>query len=58
MEQAIPFLKGLLSSCHLKCKKSGFIRSLDEAKMYDYLYFFLNISANSNKVEENFIHAI
>ncbi|XP_074322612.1 histone-lysine N-methyltransferase ATX2-like isoform X2 [Apium graveolens] len=34
MEQAIPFLKGLLSSCHLKCKKSGFLRSLDEAKMY------------------------
>ncbi|KAL1808010.1 hypothetical protein DCAR_0727409 [Daucus carota subsp. sativus] len=34
MEQAIPFLKGLLSSCHTKCKKTGFVRSLDEAKMY------------------------
>nr|CAD1831618.1 unnamed protein product [Ananas comosus var. bracteatus] len=31
---AIPFLNGLLSSLHLKCKQARFYRSLDEAKMY------------------------
>ncbi|BBG93501.1 trithorax-like protein 2 [Prunus dulcis] len=34
VKQAISFLKGLLSSFHLKCKKPGFIKSLEEAKMY------------------------
>ncbi|KAL8200017.1 hypothetical protein R6Q57_011356 [Mikania cordata] len=33
-KQVISFLKGLLSSFHLKCKKLDFIRSLEEAKMY------------------------
>lgn len=33
VKQAISFLKGLLSSFHLKCKKPGFIKSLEEAKM-------------------------
>ncbi|WOK95128.1 histone-lysine N-methyltransferase TRX1-like [Canna indica] len=34
LKQAIPFLNGLLSSLHLKCKQARFHRSLDEAKMY------------------------
>lgn len=33
-KHVISFLKGLLSSFHLKCKKLDFIRSLEEAKMY------------------------
>ncbi|XP_073137741.1 histone-lysine N-methyltransferase ATX2-like isoform X2 [Henckelia pumila] len=33
-KQVISFLKGLLSSCHLKCKKPAFARALEEAKMY------------------------
>ncbi|KAJ6956318.1 histone-lysine N-methyltransferase ATX2-like [Populus alba x Populus x berolinensis] len=33
-KQAISFLKGLLSSFHLKCKQPRFTRSLEEAKMY------------------------
>ncbi|XP_071696799.1 histone H3-lysine(4) N-trimethyltransferase ATX1-like [Rutidosis leptorrhynchoides] len=33
-KMSISFLKGLLSSFHLKCKKPDFIRSLEEAKMY------------------------
>ncbi|KAL8154579.1 hypothetical protein AgCh_000086 [Apium graveolens] len=33
-KQVIPFLKGLLSDFHLKCKKSDFVLSLVEAKMY------------------------
>lgn len=33
-KQAIPFLNGLLSSLHLKCKQIRFHRSLEEAKMY------------------------
>lgn len=33
-KRVISFLKGLLSSFHLKCKKLDFIRSLEEAKMY------------------------
>ncbi|CAL1404614.1 unnamed protein product, partial [Linum trigynum] len=32
--QVISFLKGLLSSLHLKCKQPRFTRSLEEAKMY------------------------
>ncbi|XP_042452909.1 histone-lysine N-methyltransferase TRX1-like [Zingiber officinale] len=32
LKQAIPFLNGLFSSLHLKCKKARFCRSLDEAK--------------------------
>ena len=32
-KQAISFLKGLLSSFHLKCKQPRFTRSLEEAKM-------------------------
>ncbi|CAK9167736.1 unnamed protein product [Ilex paraguariensis] len=31
--QVISFLRGLLSSFHLKCKKSNFVQSLEEAKM-------------------------
>ncbi|XP_019707927.1 histone-lysine N-methyltransferase TRX1 [Elaeis guineensis] len=34
LKNAIPFLNGLLSSLHLKCKQARFHRSLDEAKMY------------------------
>ncbi|KAG1364351.1 Histone-lysine N-methyltransferase TRX1 [Cocos nucifera] len=34
LKNAIPFLNGLLSSLHLKCKQARFYRSLDEAKMY------------------------
>ncbi|XP_042421325.1 histone-lysine N-methyltransferase TRX1-like isoform X2 [Zingiber officinale] len=34
LKQAIPFLNGLLSSLHLKCKQARFYRSLDEAKKY------------------------
>ncbi|XP_042459563.1 histone-lysine N-methyltransferase TRX1-like isoform X1 [Zingiber officinale] len=34
LKQAIPFLNGLLSSLHLKCKQARFCQSLDEAKMY------------------------
>ncbi|XP_057959590.1 histone-lysine N-methyltransferase ATX2 isoform X2 [Malania oleifera] len=33
-KQAISFLRGLLSSFHLKCKKPRFLRSLEEAKTY------------------------
>ncbi|XP_020247221.1 histone-lysine N-methyltransferase TRX1-like [Asparagus officinalis] len=33
-KQAIPFLNGLLSSLHLKCKQTRFGRSLEEAKEY------------------------
>ncbi|KAM0944167.1 putative [histone H3]-lysine(4) N-trimethyltransferase [Dioscorea sansibarensis] len=34
LKQAIPFLNGLLTSLHLKCKQTSFCRSLDEAKIY------------------------
>lgn len=34
VKQVISFLRGLLSSFHLKCKKARFIRGLEEAKMY------------------------
>ncbi|XP_047321506.1 histone-lysine N-methyltransferase ATX2-like [Impatiens glandulifera] len=34
MKQVISFLRGLLSSFQLKCKKPHFVRSLEEAKMY------------------------
>ncbi|KAL1561344.1 histone-lysine N-methyltransferase ATX2-like [Salvia divinorum] len=33
-KQVIQFLKGLLSSCHSKCKKPTFVRGLEEAKVY------------------------
>lgn len=33
-KQIISFLRGLLSSFHLKCKKPKFVLSLEEAKMY------------------------
>ncbi|XP_075512041.1 histone-lysine N-methyltransferase ATX2-like [Primulina tabacum] len=33
-KQVFSFLKGLLSSCHLKCKKPAFARALEEGKMY------------------------
>uniref|UniRef100_A0A2P2L8Y3 Histone-lysine N-methyltransferase ATX2 n=1 Tax=Rhizophora mucronata TaxID=61149 RepID=A0A2P2L8Y3_RHIMU len=33
-KQVISFLKGLLSSFHLKCKKPHFTRGLEEAKIY------------------------
>lgn len=33
LKQVISFLRGLLSSFHLKCKKPKFIQSLEEAKM-------------------------
>uniref|UniRef100_A0A5B7CI00 Putative histone-lysine N-methyltransferase ATX2 n=1 Tax=Davidia involucrata TaxID=16924 RepID=A0A5B7CI00_DAVIN len=33
-KQVISFLRGLLSSCHLKSNKPNFVRSLEEAKMY------------------------
>ncbi|KAG8369538.1 hypothetical protein BUALT_Bualt14G0023900 [Buddleja alternifolia] len=32
-KQVISFLKGLLSSCHLKCKKPTFMQALEEAKL-------------------------
>ncbi|XP_010245953.1 PREDICTED: histone-lysine N-methyltransferase ATX2-like [Nelumbo nucifera] len=34
IKQVISFLRGLLSSYHLKCKQTRFRRSLEEAKMY------------------------
>ncbi|KAL5781988.1 hypothetical protein ACOSP7_007017 [Xanthoceras sorbifolium] len=34
VKQVISFLKGLLSSFHLKCKQPRFTRSLEEAKVY------------------------
>ncbi|KAJ6845956.1 putative histone-lysine N-methyltransferase ATX2 [Iris pallida] len=34
LKQAIPFVNGLISSLHLKCKKPSFLQSLDEAKGY------------------------
>ncbi|KDO50565.1 hypothetical protein CISIN_1g001263mg [Citrus sinensis] len=34
VKQVISFLKGLLSSFHLKCKKPRFTQSLEEAKVY------------------------
>ncbi|RAL54385.1 hypothetical protein DM860_001513 [Cuscuta australis] len=34
VKQVISFLKGLLSSFHLKCRKQSFLRGLEEAKMY------------------------
>ncbi|KAJ7979107.1 Histone-lysine N-methyltransferase [Quillaja saponaria] len=34
VKHIISFVKGLLASFHLKCKKSLFIRGLEEAKMY------------------------
>lgn len=33
-KQVLSFLKGLLSSCHSKCKKPAFVKGLEEAKMY------------------------
>ncbi|XP_042065047.1 histone-lysine N-methyltransferase ATX2-like [Salvia splendens] len=33
-KQVIQFLKGLLTSCHSKCKKPTFVRGLEEAKVY------------------------
>ena len=33
VKQIISFLRGLLSSFHLKCKNQRFIRGLEEAKM-------------------------
>ncbi|KZV43461.1 histone-lysine N-methyltransferase ATX2-like [Dorcoceras hygrometricum] len=33
-KQVISFLKGLLSPCHLKCKKPVFTRALEEAEIY------------------------
>ncbi|KAF5946840.1 hypothetical protein HYC85_017068 [Camellia sinensis] len=33
-KQVNSFLRGLLSSFHLKCKKPNFVQSLEEAKMY------------------------
>ncbi|KAL6571201.1 hypothetical protein OROHE_002844 [Orobanche hederae] len=33
-KQVISFLKGLLSSCHSKCKKPTFVQGLEEAKIY------------------------
>ncbi|KAL9140489.1 hypothetical protein ABFS82_14G040500 [Erythranthe guttata] len=33
-KHVISFLKGLLASCHSKCKKPTFIQGLEEAKMY------------------------
>lgn len=32
-KQLTSFLRGLMLSCHLKCKKPQFLRSLEEAKM-------------------------
>nr|CAB3452951.1 unnamed protein product [Digitaria exilis] len=34
LKQAVPFLNGLLSSLHLKCKQASFSRSLEEAKEF------------------------
>ncbi|KAG6498743.1 hypothetical protein ZIOFF_038465 [Zingiber officinale] len=39
LKQAIPFLNGLLSSLHLKCKQARFCRSLDEAKIAETALF-------------------
>lgn len=34
LKQAVPFLNGLVSSLHLKCKQASFGRSLEEAKEF------------------------
>ncbi|WVZ63510.1 hypothetical protein U9M48_013135 [Paspalum notatum var. saurae] len=34
LKQALPFLNGLVSSLHLKCKQASFSRSLEEAKEF------------------------
>ncbi|ONM53873.1 Histone-lysine N-methyltransferase ATX2 [Zea mays] len=34
LKQAVPFLNGLVSSLHLKCKQASFSRSLEEAKEF------------------------
>ncbi|XP_021308614.1 histone-lysine N-methyltransferase TRX1 isoform X3 [Sorghum bicolor] len=34
LKQAVPFLNGLVSSLHLKCKQTSFSRSLEEAKEF------------------------
>ncbi|KAL6863720.1 hypothetical protein ACP4OV_016623 [Aristida adscensionis] len=34
LKQAVPFLNGLSSSLHLKCKQASFCRSLEEAKEF------------------------
>ncbi|XP_062199062.1 histone-lysine N-methyltransferase TRX1-like isoform X2 [Phragmites australis] len=34
LKQAVPFLNGLVSSLHLKCKQASFCRSLEEAKEF------------------------
>lgn len=34
LKQAVPFLNGLLSSLHLKCKQARFCRGLEEAKEF------------------------
>uniref|UniRef100_A0A0D9XB32 Histone-lysine N-methyltransferase n=1 Tax=Leersia perrieri TaxID=77586 RepID=A0A0D9XB32_9ORYZ len=34
LKQAVPFLNGLMSSLHLKCKQARFHRSLEEAKEF------------------------
>lgn len=43
MKQAVPFLNGLLSSLHLKCKQARFYRSLEEAKEYVSKASFLEL---------------
>nr|XP_010326927.1 histone-lysine N-methyltransferase ATX2 [Solanum lycopersicum] len=62
LKQVISFLRGLLSSFHLKCKKPKFIQSLEEAKMYlseqklseGMLWLQNSINAdNNNENEEN-----
>ncbi|XP_049370036.1 histone-lysine N-methyltransferase ATX2-like [Solanum verrucosum] len=62
LKQVISFLRGLLSSFHLKCKKPKFIQSLEEAKMYlseqklskGMLWLQNSINADNNtEIEEN-----
>lgn len=42
VKQVISFLRGLISSFHLKCKKPRFIVGLEEAKMYTQCYSIMD----------------
>ncbi|KAG6419859.1 hypothetical protein SASPL_116371 [Salvia splendens] len=46
-KQVIQFLKGLLTSCHSKCKKPTFVRGLEEAKVYSQAMDVLGMVVNS-----------
>jgi hypothetical protein len=55
LKQAVPFLNGLLSSLHLKCKQASFSRSLEEAKEYVYLTYCTNFNRSSTWIDHWFV---